>query len=192
MLIRRERADPSLFAGLGVTLYELIDFRIGFRGGLKPYVQARYQHTWPLAEAGQVEFRQTGFWSVDERFGSTTTLSFSYALSPTLQGRWINTGTITQDSPDFEWSSLLGSYKSFGAQRQAALELIFSGTQNSGIPVSDYGLQAKWEQPIHEDWLLLELIVGHFWPRDTVQDEQKRTNTGRKFTLRDAGKISCA
>ena len=174
LLLRQEVADPSFFAGLGLSLYDLIDFRIGFRGGLKPYLQARYRQAWPLSAADLIEFRQTFFWSVDERFGSTTTLSASHAFSPTLSSRWLNSATITQDSRVFEWSSIVGTYKSFGAQRQGSLELIFSGEQNSGVPVSDYGLQARWEQPIYEDWLLVEIIVGHFWPRDTPQDERGR------------------
>lgn len=174
LLLRPDVADPSFFAGLGLTLYELVDFRIGFRGGLKPFVQARYRQAWQLSPADLIEFRQTFFWSVDERFGSTTTLSASHAFSPTLSSRWLNSATITQDSRVFEWSSIAGTYKSFGAQRQGSLELIFSGEQNSGVPVSDYGLQARWEQPIYEDWLLVEIIVGHFRPRDTPQDERGR------------------
>lgn len=174
LLLRQEVADPSFFAGLGLTLYDLLDFRIGFRGGLKPFVQARYRQAWPLSAADLIEVRQTFFWSIDERFGSTTTLSATHAFSPTLSGRWLNSATITQDSRVFEWSSIVGSYKSFGGQRQGSLELIFSGEQNSGVPVSDYGLQARWEQPIYEDWLLVEVIVGHFRPRDTPQEERGR------------------
>lgn len=174
VLLRQEVADPSFFAGLGLSLYDLIDFRIGFRGGLKPYLQARYRQAWPLSAADLIEFRQTFFWSIDERFGSTTTLSASHAFSPTLSGRWLNSATITQDSRVFEWSSIVGGYQSFGAQRQGSLELIFTGEQNSGVPVSDYGLQARWEQPIYEDWLLVEIIVGQFRPRDTPQDERGR------------------
>lgn len=185
LLLRQESADPSFFAGLGLTLYDLVDFRLGFRGGLKPYVQARYRHTWPLSSADLVEFRETIFWSVDERFGSTTTLAYSHAFSSTLSSRWLNSATITQDSRVFEWSSIVGGYKSFGAQRLAALELIFSGEQNSGIPISDYGLQARWQQPIYEDWLLWEVIVGQFRPRKTPQGERGREwAVGSGLTLR--------
>jgi len=172
LLLRQDVADPSFFAGLGLTLYDRVDFRIGFRGGLKPFAQARYRQAWQPSAADLIEFRQTLFWSVDERFGSTTTLSASHAFSPTLSSRWLNSATITQDSRVFEWSSIVGAYQSFGAQRTGALELIFSGEQDTGVPVSDYGLQARWEQPIHEDWLLLEVIVGYFRPRDTPQGER--------------------
>ncbi len=174
LLLKQEAADPSFFAGLGLTLYDLIDFRLGFRGGLKPYAQARYRHAWDLSDVDRIEFRETVFWSVDDRLGSTTTASYSHAFSPTLAGRWLNSATITQELRAFEWSSILGAYQTRGAQRLLSLELIFSGEQDSEVPVSDYGLQMKWEQPIHEDWLIGEIIVGHFWPRDSPQGARGR------------------
>jgi hypothetical protein len=184
-LLRQIETDPSFFAGLGLTVSDLVDFRIGFRGGLNPFVQARYRQTWPLSRADLLEFRQTFFWSVDDRFGSTTTLAASHAFSPTLSSRWLNSTTITQDSRVFEWSSIVGTYQSFGGQRKGSLELIFTGEQNSGVPVSDYGLQAGWVQPIYEDWLLVEFTVGHFRPRDTPQDERGREwAVGSGLTMR--------
>lgn len=174
LLLRQTAADPTFFAGLGLTFYDLVDFRLGFRGGLKPYAQARYRQSWDLSSVGLIEFRQTLFWSVDDRFGSTTTASYSHTFTPTLVGRWLNSATITQDSRAFEWSSIFGTYRSLGAQRLLSLELIFSGEQDSGVPVSDYGLQLKWEQPIHEDWLIGEVIVGHFRPLDSPQGARGR------------------
>ena len=43
--------------------------------------------------------------------------------------------------------------------------------QHTGVGLTDYGLQVKWEQPVHKDWLVGEVLVGHFWPRadDSVQ-----------------------
>jgi hypothetical protein len=168
-----QAADPSFFAGLGVTRHS-IDYRLGFRGGLKPYAQARYRQSWTPSPDNLIEFRETVFWSVDDRFGSTTTLSYTHAFSPTLSTRWFNSATITQETRAFEWSSILGTYKAFGGQRSLGAELILSGTQGTGVPVSDYGLQLRWEQPAYEDWLLLELIVGHFWPRDDALQARGR------------------
>jgi len=61
-----------------------------------------------------------------------------------------------------------------GDQRLLSLEVLFSGVQGSGVAVSDYGLQTKWEQPIHEDWLLGEVLIGHFWPRPDAQSARGR------------------
>lgn len=56
-------------------------------------------------------------------------------------------------------------YQSFGDLRVLAFEALVSGMRRFGIPESEFGLQTKWSQPIHKDWLLGEILVGHFWPR---------------------------
>lgn len=164
-LLPENPADRAFFAGIGLLAHESLQFHLGLRGGLKPYAQARYKKPWQLGPADLVELRETLFWSLDERLGSTTALSYEHAFSSTLAMRWLNAATITQHSKKFEWSSGLGAYQSFGDQRLLSLEALCSGLQGSGVAVSDYGLQLKWEQPLHKDWLLGELLIGHFWPR---------------------------
>lgn len=172
--LQTERVDNrGFFAGLGLTLRDAFELRLGFRGGLKPYAQASYRKPWQLTPADRLDLRETLFWTLDDHFGSTTALSYEHAFSPTLTGRWLNAATITQRVRHFDWSSNLGAYKSYGYQRLLSLEALASGMQGSGVAVADYGLQAKWEQPIHRDWLLGELLVGHFWPkRDAISPRE--------------------
>jgi hypothetical protein len=158
-------ADNSFFGGIGVRVHDSLQFRIGLRGGLKPYAQARFGQAWRVTEVDLADFRETLFWSVDDHVGSTTALSYEHAYSSTLALRWLGSTTITQVSKHFDWASSVGAYKSFGDQRLLSLEALISGTQGSGIGVSDFGLQTKWAQPIHKDWLIGEILVGHFWPR---------------------------
>jgi hypothetical protein len=131
-----------------------VDFRIGFRGGLKPYAQVRYRKQWQLASADLFDFRETIFWSVDDHVGSTTATSYEHAFSSTLAGRWLTSATITQRVRKFEWSSSVGAYKLLGQQRVLSLEALIGGLQGSGVTVADYGLQTRWEQPVYQDWLL--------------------------------------
>jgi hypothetical protein len=165
--------DRAFFAGIGRSLNDAVDFRLGFRGGLKPYAQARYRNLWQLENQDLVEFRQTVFLSVADGLGSTTAASWERALSPTLAARWLASATVTQDQPKVVWSSLVGSYKSFGNQRLLALEALIQGQQGSGVFATDLGLQTRWEQPVHENWLLGEVVVGHFWPRLDAQTARR-------------------
>jgi hypothetical protein len=158
--------DRDFFAGLGRSLNDAIDFRVGLRGGLNPFAQARYRNEWLITPNDQADFRQTLFWSLDDRFGSTTAFSYEHAFAPELAARWLNSATITQEDPHFEWSTLLGAYRSFGDQRLLALETLATGQQGSGVGVSDYGVQVRWEQPVYKDWLLGGAVLGHFWPRE--------------------------
>lgn len=157
--------DRRFIAGFGLSPTDALGFRVGFRGGLKPYAQLRYSKPWALSERNLLEFRQTLFWTVDDHVGATAALSYEHALSPTLAARWLNSLTITQVVKKAEWSSGLGVFKAMGEQRLLTLEALANGQQGSGVGATDYGLQTRWEQPLGRDWLLGEVVVGHFWPR---------------------------
>jgi len=173
-LLRGNVQDRSFFAGVGVRLRDSVDLRLGLRGGFKPYAQARVGHQFWLSSRDLVEVRETLFLTSGDRLGSTTALSYEHAVSSTLAWRWLNAATITQRSRKFEWSSSLGAYQSFGTERLLSLEGLVSGLQGSGVRVADYGLQIKWAQPVHRDWLIGEVIVGHFWPRPDALSERGR------------------
>ena len=61
-LLAQANAERQFFAGIGRALTDQVDFRLGFRGGLKPYVQARYRSLWQFGDECVAEFRQTVFW----------------------------------------------------------------------------------------------------------------------------------
>lgn len=165
--------DNAFFAGLGRALGDRFDLRIGVRGAFKPYAQARFHQHWQLSDSSHADFRQTLFWTVDDRVGSTTAVSLDHTLSPSLGLRWLTAATVTQALPKFVWASSLGAHQSFGGQRLLSLETLVNGQQGSGVAVLDYGVQARWEQPVYQDWLLGGVVVGHFWPRPDAQSARR-------------------
>lgn len=170
---RRERlltetADQrSVFAGLGIALRDALDLRVGVKGGLKPYAQARYRKVFYFGAANndRVEFRETFFWSLRDRLGATTSLSYEHPLTTTLAFRWLNTATITQASLGWSWVSSAGVVKLLGHRRTVSLEALVSGQRIEAGGQSEVGVQSRWQQPVHQDWLLGHVVVGHFWPR---------------------------
>lgn len=161
-----DSAPTQVFvAGFGFALKESVDFRLGFRGGLKPYAQLRYRHPWQLGPDDLLEFRQTLFWSVADHAGMTSAGSYLHVVSPTLAIRWLGAATITQRARSVEWSSLLGAYRSMGQQRLLSFEAVANREASADPVTTDRGLQMRWEQPVYRDWLQGELLVGHFWPR---------------------------
>jgi len=91
-----------------------------------------------------------------------------------LASRWLSAATLTQKSRKFEWHSSLGAYRLFGEQRVLSLEALVTGRQGSGVGATDYGLQTRWEQPVHREWLLASVVVGHFWPRPDAASPRGR------------------
>lgn len=166
--------ERSFFAGVKLPFLESFEFRLGVRGPFKPFAQASYDRAWALSDADTIGFRETLFWTLADHFGSTTVGSYSHTFSPTVAVRWLNSATITQVSRRFEWNSLVGAYKVLGVERVLALEALLSGAQGTDVPVSEYGLQVRWEQPLYGNWLLGEIGVGHFWPRPDALSERGR------------------
>jgi hypothetical protein len=176
LLLPDRSVDRSFLAGLGVLVRDSIDFRIGLGGGLRPYAQARYDRPWAVAPGHLVDFRETVFWSQADRFGSTTALSYDLALTPTVAFRWLNVATITQVSRNVGWSSNLAAYKSLGHQRLLSFEALANGTgtRGTGVGTSDFGLLVRWEEPVYGNWLSVEFVGGHFWPRPDATSERGR------------------
>ncbi len=170
------RNDRSFLAGLGLGLAGGFDVRLGLSSRARPYAQLRWRQQWQPAEQQLVDFRQTVFLTRADRLGSTTALAWETRLSPRWTLRWLNSTTITQVSRNFEWSSSLNAYREFSGTRVLSGEAVLAGegTRGTGTGYSDAGLLLKWEQPLHEDWLRGEVMLGHFWPRPDKQSERGR------------------
>jgi hypothetical protein len=164
--------DTAFFAGLGRAVSDSVDARIGFQGGLKLYAQARYRKEWKLAADDTAEFSQTVFLTQADRLGSSSVASYQHQFSATLVGRWLNVVDVTQVDTDAEWNSSLGVFKSLGQQRLLSLELLASAKQNTGLPLTDYGLQMRWEQPVLRNRLMGEIVFGHFWPQSLLPGDR--------------------
>lgn len=168
----RNTTDNSFFAGLGLLMAKSIDVRLGFRGGLKPYAQARLRHGWQITDYDWLEARETLFYTIQDRAGSTTALEFRHAFAPDLALRWLNATTITQHVPHAAWNSSLGLFKSFGQEKVFGVELQHSGSEdNNKVTTNDIGLVTSWEQPLHKN-VLGQIQLGHFWSKTSLMSER--------------------
>jgi hypothetical protein len=165
LLIEETRDQQSFFAGLGAQLADAVALRAGFRGGLKPYAQARYEKLWHFGERSQLDFKETLFWTLNDGFGSTTSLVYDFAPRPDLTLRWQNAATWTENNVGVQWGTSIGAYWSLGSLRQFSVEGLVNGQSGLDIGVTEYGVRTRWEQPVYRDWLTAELIVGYFWPQ---------------------------
>lgn len=177
-LLPETRDDQSFFAGLGTQIADAVSLRAGFRSGVKPFAQARYQRLFEFGERDSLEFKETVFWTVDDGFGSTTALFYDHAYSPSLALRWQSAATFSQESDGVEWSSSVGLYKSFGRQRLLSIEALVNGETGLDVGATEYGVRTRWQQPIYRDWLIADMTVGYFFPR-----KESVTERGRAWAL---------
>lgn len=164
-LLAQPRGSQSFFAGFGRDISDAVDLRLGVRGRLNVYAQARFRKRWQVGDQAVLDFKQTLFYSREDRLGSTTAAAYERVLSPTLSLRGLVAATSTQKEPDITWSGIVGAYRSFGDQRLLSVEALAGGRQHSGTTTTDRGIQTRWEQPIYKNWLVGGVVLGRFWPR---------------------------
>ncbi len=174
MLAERRPSEQAGFAGLGLGLGERIDLRAGLKGGFDPYAQARYRREWQ-GDTQALEFRETLFWENEQGFGSTTALAYRHALDKRHALLGNLAGTFSEHSRGLAWSANIVVERDLGPLRRLALEALVHGETDARHAVREYGLRASWRQAIHRDWLLGELSVGHFWPREDTDPARRRS-----------------
>ena len=184
LLEERRKEDQTGFAGVGLALRKNLDFRVGVRGGMKFYTQARYRKQWALTEHDRIEFRETIFWNNKDKFGSTTALDYEHAFTPTLSLHWQNATTISEKTDDFAWGSSLGLFKRFGDDRILSGEMVVTGETGAEENVDEYGVRMKWTQPVYREWLIGEFIVGHYWPQREDRERERAWAAGVNLEMR--------
>ena len=184
LLEERRKEDQTGFAGLGVALRKNLDFRVGVRGGLKFYIQARYRKQWALSEQDRIEFRETIFWNNKDKFGSTTALDYEHAFTPKLSLHWQNATTISEKTDDFAWGSSLGLFRRYGDDRMLSGEMVVTGETGAKENIDEYGVRMKWTQPVYRDWLIGEFIVGHYWPQREDRERDRSWAAGVNLEMR--------
>lgn len=179
--------DGSFFAGLAIGVRKYVDFRIGARRGAHPYAQLRYLRPWRLSARDRIEFSQTVFWVLDDRFGATSVVKLEHTLTPKLALRWISVYTAAQRDRKREWSSSIGAYRSLGEDRLVSLAAVISHhDRDPSITIDEYGLVAKWEHPLRGRRLFGELSLGRYhWDKfDRVPSSGKSWALGYLLKLR--------
>lgn len=184
LLEERRKEDQTGFAGVGLALRKNLDFRVGVRGGMKFYTQARYRKQWALTEQDRIEFRETIFWNNKDKFGSTAALDYEHAFTPTLSLHWQNATTISEKTDDFAWGSSLGLFKRFGDDRILSGEMVVTGETGAEENVDEYGVRMKWTQPVYREWLIGEFIVGHYWPQREDRERERAWAAGVNLEMR--------
>lgn len=184
LLEEQRREDQTGFAGLGVGLRKNLEFRVGVRGGLKFFTQARYRKQWALSEQDRIEFRETIFWNNKDQFGSTTAFDYEHAFTPKLSLNWRNATTISEKTDDFAWGSSLGLFRRFGDDRMLSGEMVVAGETGARENVEEYGVLMKWTQPVYREWLIGEFIIGHYWPQREDRERERSWALGINLEMR--------
>lgn len=164
--------------GIGSTPIDRGRRRLSLSAGVRvswppdPYVKAQYRWHRELAVDWLFRWRQTVFWTGDERFGTTTGLDLEHRLSDNLLARLSGSGTISEVSVGVEWWSSLTLFQGLGGNGALAWQLRANGETDSPVPLREYGARVTYRRRLHREWLFGEIGPGVFWRQD--EDELER------------------
>lgn len=164
--------DPTTFVGLAYRVRDDVSLRLGVRGGYKLFAQARFNKRFTFSERSILDFSETLFLAVDDGLGATTGLNYRHAVSERAAWIWPNSLTYGTETDGLEWRTAPGYQLSWPGQKRFVVDLPANGETGSTVDVSEYGVRARYRTPLHREWLLGELIVGYFRPRD--EDDPSR------------------
>ncbi|MCD4751094.1 MAG: hypothetical protein K8R59_17110 [Thermoanaerobaculales bacterium] len=171
--LNRERERDWLL-GLGYTPLNKGSRRINLSVGVKldwpPNPYAKIQYRWYREMRGDrlFRFRQTGFWTNEEGFGTTTNLDFEQRPSSKVLMRWSNGGTLSQASEGVEWRSVFSVYQALPESRAMSYQIWAKGKTEAPVPRKEYGLWVTFRRQLHRDWLYGQVGTGVAWPQETL------------------------
>jgi len=176
-LVRSESQTQSstAFVGLAYAVRENVSLRVGVRSGYKLFAQARFTRTFPLTEAAALDFSETLFAAIKDGVGLTTGVTYRQLLSDRTAFRWRNSITYSTETNGLEWRTAPEVVRSFGGLRELSIDLPAEGETGSTVDVAEYGVRARYRQPVYKDWMFGELILGHFWPRDEEDPARRQS-----------------
>lgn len=175
--------DEDWLLGLGYSKQGGLENGFDFGAGVRvrtpvdPYVKSTYRHNFIFSESAALRARQTVFWRDSRGAGETTEIDFDYLLSPQMLFRWNNTASLTEDVDGLEWGSAMIVFQRLGKRRGMSYTSFVTGVTDSGVPIGNYGFEARYRRQVYREWLFMELRTSVTWPKE-ARGEDRDINPG--------------
>ncbi len=158
--------------GLGYALPETDRFRSEFRVGVhglgppQVFLQWRTRLNIYSDDRNVFYVRMTPFWNSDDGVGLTGNFDWSHVLSATRLLRLSTAATRSQKTDGIDWRSAVIYYQSLRQSRAVAFENFVRGSTQAPEPLGEFGMRVVYREPIFEQRLYVETIIGYSWPRN--------------------------
>jgi hypothetical protein len=176
--------------GLGYSLPETdrlrSEFRVGVHGLNPPQVFVQWRMRLNIySDLDDIYYlRATPFWNSDDGVGLTTNFDMSHVLSPTRLVRLSTAATRSQSTDGIDWRTAVILYQNLREGRAIAFETFVRGVTQAEVPLAEFGLRTIFRQPLLQQKLFLELILGYSWPRvDPLLPRDGAVGTGMSIDM---------
>ncbi len=137
------------------------------------YTRLVVRHVEPVDGWFVARFALSGFWQTPTGFGTRQDADLERQLAPWLLLRLANTGTVTERSRGWEWSSELALLAAAGPRTALFLGAGALGATDVGAVVETYRVHGRVRRDVLRRWLFLEVEPGVEWRRPVGGGRQR-------------------
>lgn len=179
--------QPS--AGLKLFLLDTLLTQTDLQAGLLAtlpvgwYARLRLRHVRPVEDLLVARFALSTFWQTPTGWGTRQDADLERQLAPWLLLRLANTGTVTQRSRGWEWSSELALLAAVGQRTALFLGGGPAGATDVGPVVETWKVHARARRDVLRRWLFLEVEPGVAWTRPAGGGRQRERSVILRLDL---------
>lgn len=146
-----------------------LDFKLGFRSGLKVKLAARYRYKQELPFDVLGQFTEELYFRDGEGFGTFTRFDFNRSLEGEKLLRWSNRFNWGQETRGVEWGSTLSLARRINNVSGVSYFINIEGDTRPNYTNKGYGLGATYRRNFMRRWLFFEVEPAYVWRRN-IQD----------------------
>lgn len=148
-----------------------LDFKLGFRSGLRVKLAARYRYELPLPKEMLARFSEELYFRDGEGFGTFTRLDFDKALDNEKLLRWSNRFEWGEETRGVEWGSTLSMARRINDKSALSYFMNVEGDTRPNELNRSYGMGVTYRRNFLRRWLFYELEPAYVWRRNFVEPE---------------------
>ncbi len=167
-----EDDEESWMVGLGYTPLNKGAQRVNLSVGVRvdwppdPYTKVQYRWYHQLGDNFLFRFRQTGFWYLEDGFGTTTNLDLEHRPRSETLIRTSTSATYGEVTEGVKWWASVNAYRQLATGRAVGARMWVKGETEAPVTLSDYGVWVFFRRRLHREWLYGDIGTGVSWPQE--------------------------
>lgn len=140
---------------------------------LEPFVRATYRWNRALRDDLLWRLEPRLFLQSQRGAGASIQSTVDYALNERWLVRSWSVAVVEDEVEGVSWTTKLIAYQNFSRKSAFSYALYGVGETDYEVPIRDFGIELRYRRQISRDWLFVELLTYHNWPRDFLVEERK-------------------
>ncbi|MFK8020158.1 MAG: hypothetical protein AB8B86_10345 [Pseudomonadales bacterium] len=143
-----------------------LDFKLGFRSGLRVKLAARYRYELPLQNDTLARFSEELYFRDGDGFGTFTRFDLDKTLEQKKLLRWANRFEWGEKTRGVEWGSTLSLARRINDKSALSYFVNVEGDTRPNELNRSYGLGVTYRRNFLRRWLFFELEPAYVWRRN--------------------------